>query len=150
MDEILDNTGISTKTGDLAPMIPVRLREVDSIAETVLTLLWQTAPSAEREEALNARVQLAINVNFLVNFILLGAKIAVVLLSSSVSLLASTVDSAMDFLSTLIIYGTSRVIASRTWKSQYHFPTGKKRMEPMGVVIFAVLSKSRRGLRTGA
>ncbi|ORY66963.1 hypothetical protein BCR35DRAFT_282805 [Leucosporidium creatinivorum] len=119
VDEILDNTGVTTKTGDLAPMVP-------------------TKPSAEREEAFNLKVQFAINVNFLVNFILLGAKIAVVLLSNSMSLVASTVDSAMDFLSTVIIYGTSRVIATKNWKSTYHYPTGKKRMEPMGVVVFSV------------
>lgn len=32
------------------------------------------------------------------------------------SLIASTVDSAMDFLSTLIVLGTSRYIEHRDWK----------------------------------
>lgn len=44
------------------------------------------------------------------NFLLLGAKIVIVLASNSMSLIASTVDSAMDFLSTLIIFGTARLV----------------------------------------
>lgn len=72
---------------------------------------------------------------------LLAAKVAVVLLSNSMSLIASTVDSLMDLLSTIIIYGTSRVIERRTWQSEYDFPTGKRRMEPMSVLIFSVISE---------
>ncbi|KAL8278319.1 hypothetical protein RQP46_009211 [Phenoliferia psychrophenolica] len=109
VDEILDNTRMAATTGELAPVVP-------------------TKPSADREEAFNLKVKFAINVNFLVNFLLLGAKIAIVLISSSMSLIASTVDSAMDFLSTLIIYGTSRIIDHK----------GKQRMEPMGIVVFSV------------
>lgn len=120
VDEILENTRVSTKTGDLAPVVP------------------QDKPSAAREEAQHSRVQLAINVNFFVNFLLLAAKIAVVVLSNSVSLVASTVDSAMDFLSTFIIFFTNRVIHHRTWKSAYHFPTGRRRMEANSIVIFSV------------
>lgn len=88
-------------------------------------------PSAAREEAHHVQVQLAININFFVNFLLLGLKVAVAILSNSVSLIASTVDSAMDFLSTLILFFTNRIIHHRTWKSAYHWPTGKRRMEPM-------------------
>lgn len=72
------------------------------------------------------------------NVVLLAGKIAVVLLSNSMSLVASTVDSAMDLLSTMIIFGTSRVIEHRSWKSQYEWPTGKRRLEPVGVVAFSV------------
>ncbi|GAA6042522.1 hypothetical protein JCM8097_004644 [Rhodosporidiobolus ruineniae] len=92
----------------------------------------------EREEDFRASVRWAINLNFIINIVLLAAKIAVVFLSHSMSLVASTVDSAMDFLSTLIIFGTSKYIEQRDWKSQYTWPTGKSRMEPLGVLIFSV------------
>ncbi|KAK4057955.1 hypothetical protein OIO90_001174 [Microbotryomycetes sp. JL221] len=123
VDEILDNTRVSAKTGNLTPHIP-------------------TNEQSEREEAFERKVNLAINVNFLVNILLLIAKIAIVVLSNSVSLVASTVDSAMDFLSTLIIFGTNKVIQHKSWRSTYLFPTGKKRMEPMGVAVFSVLMVS--------
>ncbi|KAM0746582.1 hypothetical protein T439DRAFT_360269 [Meredithblackwellia eburnea MCA 4105] len=120
VDEILDNTRALALTGELAPILP------------------QSKPSAEREEAHALKVKFAINVNFAVNFFLLGSKIMIVLLSSSMSLLASTVDSAMDFLSTVIIWGTSKIIEQKDWKSAYNWPTGKRKMEPMGVVVFSV------------
>ncbi|KAL7338955.1 putative cation diffusion facilitator [Rhodotorula toruloides] len=66
------------------------------------------------------------------------AAIAVVFLSHSMSLIASTVDSAIDLLSTVIIFGTSRYIEHRDWKSSYIYPTGKRKMEPLGVLIFSV------------
>lgn len=72
---------------------------------------------------------------------LLAGKVAVVLLSNSMSLIASTVDSAMDFLSTVIIFGTNRVIEHKSWKSDYAYPVGKRRMEPTGVLVFSVFSE---------
>lgn len=80
--------------------------------------------NADREEDFRASVRWAVNLNFVINILLLGAKIAVVLLSHSMSLVASTVDSAMDFLSTLIIFYTSKVIEHKDWKSQYSYPSG--------------------------
>ncbi|KAG0147901.1 hypothetical protein CROQUDRAFT_655472 [Cronartium quercuum f. sp. fusiforme G11] len=92
----------------------------------------------EKEEEEGKSVRFAINVNFLINFILLAGKIVVALLSNSISLIASLVDSAMDFLSTAIIWWTNRKIETKSWQSEWQYPTGKRRMEPMGVVIFSV------------
>lgn len=80
-------------------------------------------------------LQVYININFAVNVLLLGAKIAVVIISSSLSLLASAVDSFMDFLSTLIIFFTARASGQ---SDPYKYPLGKSRMEPIGVVVFSV------------
>lgn len=52
--------------------------------------------------------QIAINVNFGINVFLLLTKILVVVLSNSLSLLASAVDSTMDLVSVLIIFFTAR------------------------------------------
>lgn len=74
--------------------------------------------------------------NILVNILLLGSKGAAVLLSNSMSLLASFVDSALDFLSTLIIWGAD--FAAKREDRGTKYPTGKKRFEPLGVLIFSV------------
>lgn len=82
-------------------------------------------------------------VNILINIVLLGSKVAAVLLSNSISLLASAVDSALDFLSTLIIWGTSVAAAdSQSPNSKTRYPTGKKRFESLGVLIFRSVHSS--------
>lgn len=57
--------------------------------------------------------------------------------SSSISLVASLVDSALDLLSTFIILGTSWAIGIPTDRHKY--PAGKRRFEPLGVLIFSVV-----------
>lgn len=121
VDQILENTTILAKTGELAPSEPV-----------------MSADATDKRDTAAHKVKVAINVNFLVNILLLAGKILVVITSNSMSLIASAVDSFMDFMSTAIIWGTGRVIEKRDWQSQYRYPTGKKRMEPMSVVIFSV------------
>jgi divalent metal cation (Fe/Co/Zn/Cd) transporter len=55
-----------------------------------------------------------ISVNTIVNVLLVAAKAVAVLYSSSISLTASLVDSALDLLSTFIILGTSWAIGVKT------------------------------------
>lgn len=81
-------------------------------------------------------VQLAIYVNLAANTILLIGKIAVIVLSSSLSVLASLVDAALDFLSTAIVWTTARMIARQ---DQYMYPVGRRRLEPIGVLVFSVV-----------
>ncbi|KAF7300271.1 Cation diffusion facilitator [Mycena kentingensis (nom. inval.)] len=91
-----------------------------------------------REEKRERAEKIALNVNILVNILLLATKGVAVLLSSSVSLLASFVDSALDFLSTLIIWGASVASSRKDGSTKFLYPTGKKRFEPLGVLIFSV------------
>lgn len=81
-------------------------------------------------------VKIALWVNTVANFVLLIMKIVVVALSSSVSVLASLVDAALDFLCTTIIWITTYLIANN---DQYAYPVGRRRLEPVGVLIFAVI-----------
>ena len=75
-------------------------------------------------------------VNTAVNILLVAAKTIAVLQSSSVSLLASLVDSALDTLSTFIIIATSYAIGIKS--DRHLWPSGKRRFEPLGVLIFSV------------
>ncbi|WWC88337.1 uncharacterized protein L201_003247 [Kwoniella dendrophila CBS 6074] len=92
--------------------------------------------SLSREEKRERLARLALNVNTIVNILLVAAKVIAVLYSSSISLTASLVDSALDLLSTMIILGTSWAIGVKTDKHKY--PAGKRRFEPLGVLIFSV------------
>lgn len=81
-------------------------------------------------------VTIAIYVNFAANLFLLLGKIAVVLSVPSVSVLASLVDAALDFLSTIIVWTTTTLIARQ---DQYRYPVGRRRLEPVGVLVFSVI-----------
>ncbi len=69
-------------------------------------------------------VTLAIYVNFVANIVLLAGKVAVVITVPSVSVLASLVDAALDFLSTVIVWITTWLISRQ---DQYRYPVGRRR-----------------------
>ena len=96
-------------------------------------------PDLELEEETGSQsriVSIAIYVNLAANTVLLIMKIIVVALSSSVSVLASLVDAALDFLSTGIVWVTTRLISSN---DQYAYPIGRRRLEPIGVLVFSII-----------
>ena len=81
-------------------------------------------------------VTVAIYINLVANAILLAGKIAVIVLTSSLSVLASLVDAALDFLSTAIVWTTTKLISRQ---DQYRYPVGRRRLEPIGVLVFSVI-----------
>ncbi|KAI8624664.1 hypothetical protein F5Y19DRAFT_467645 [Xylariaceae sp. FL1651] len=81
-------------------------------------------------------VAIAIYVNFGANLLLLAGKIAIIIRVSSMSVLASLVDAVLDFLSTIIVWITT-VLISR--QDQYNYPVGRRRLEPLGVLVFSVI-----------
>lgn len=84
-------------------------------------------------------VFVAIMVNFLTNFILLIGKLVVFILTSSMSVVASLVDSILDFLSTFIIFIANKVSNTKSWNVQYAYPVGRSRLEPLGVLVFSII-----------
>lgn len=71
-------------------------------------------------------VTLAIWVNFIANGILLAGKLAVIVSVPSMSVLASLVDAVLDFLSTIIVWITTRLISS-SHHDQYSYPVGRRK-----------------------
>lgn len=63
---------------------------------------------SQDEESGSRIVTVAIYINLAANTVLLAGKIAVIVLTSSLSVLASLVDAALDFLSTAIVWTTTR------------------------------------------
>jgi hypothetical protein len=99
----------------------------------------QMPPDLEIEDEADSNspiVTRAIYINTAANLILLILKLVVVLMSSSVSVLASLVDAALDFLSTAIV-GVTTWMIMRT--DQYAYPIGRRRLEPVGVLVFSVI-----------
>ncbi|KAI2793439.1 hypothetical protein POX_a00018 [Penicillium oxalicum] len=89
--------------------------------------------SPEAEERL---VNLAIRINFAANVILLVAKIAIMALTSSMSVLAGLVDGILDFLSTVIIWTTTTLIRRQ---DRRRYPISRRRLEPLTVLVFSVI-----------
>jgi divalent metal cation (Fe/Co/Zn/Cd) transporter len=81
-------------------------------------------------------VTVAVYLNLVANALLLAAKIAVIVLTSSLSVLASLVDAALDFLSTAIVWTTTKLISHQ---DQYAYPIGRRRLEPVGVLVFSIV-----------
>ncbi|OTB08687.1 hypothetical protein M426DRAFT_316697 [Hypoxylon sp. CI-4A] len=96
-------------------------------------------PWLEDDDELDSGDQIvttAIYVNFAANLILLAGKIAVVISVSSMSVLASLVDAVLDFLSTVIVWTTTWLISRQ---DSYKYPIGRRRLEPLGVLVFSVI-----------
>ncbi|KAI8996988.1 cation efflux family-domain-containing protein [Pilobolus umbonatus] len=81
-------------------------------------------------------VHLAINVSFVFNVALFLTKLFLAIVTGSMAILASAFESFLDILSNGIIYFTIRVIRKRNF---YDYPVGKARMEPLGIIVFAVV-----------
>ncbi len=93
-------------------------------------------PEDDGVESGSRIVTIAIYINLVANAVLLAGKIAVIVLTSSLSVLASLVDAALDFLSTAIVWTTTKLIARQ---DQYTYPVGRRRLEPIGVLVFSVI-----------
>ncbi|KAF4303621.1 Cation efflux protein [Botryosphaeria dothidea] len=96
-------------------------------------------PMYEPEEETDSQsriVTIAIYVNLAANTVLLAMKIVVTILTSSLSVLASLVDAALDFLSTAIVWVTTYLISRQ---DRYSYPIGRAKLEPVGVLIFSVI-----------
>lgn len=81
----------------------------------------------------------AININVIANIFLLAGKVVAASYSGSLSLIASLVDSALDLLCTLIIWTSNRLVQWRLKSLQRHFPVGRKRLEPLGILVFSII-----------
>lgn len=81
-------------------------------------------------------VHLAINLSFLANIALFLTKLILAWYSGSMALLASAFESFLDIVSNAIIFFTVRIIRQ---KNYYSYPVGKSRMEPLGIIVFAVI-----------
>ncbi|XP_014503172.1 metal tolerance protein 10 isoform X2 [Vigna radiata var. radiata] len=78
--------------------------------------------------------RLAVNVSNAANLVLFAAKVYTSIESKSLAVIASTMDSLLDLLSGFILWFTAYAMRN---PNQYHYPIGKKRMQPVGIIVFA-------------
>jgi len=118
-----DGANGTTRKIKRTPRDIYRIRQDEADTETTPLLKKTTSkgdveqqampPDLELEEETGSQsriVTVAIYINLAANLVLLIMKIVVVALSSSVSVLASLVDAALDFLSTAIVWTTTRLM----------------------------------------
>jgi hypothetical protein len=78
-------------------------------------------------------------INVAANVLLLVAKVIALFFTPSLSLIASTTDSALDLLCTLIIWTSNTLVRWRLHSLQRKFPAGRRRLEPLGILVFSVV-----------
>ncbi|KAM0913821.1 hypothetical protein ACQ4PT_011912 [Festuca glaucescens] len=90
--------------------------------------------SKEEREKIARSETLAIRLSNIANMVLFAAKVYASLRSGSLAIIASTLDSLLDLLSGFILWFTA---FSMQTPNPYRYPIGKRRMQPLGILVFA-------------
>ncbi|XP_019425004.1 PREDICTED: metal tolerance protein 9-like [Lupinus angustifolius] len=123
--------------------------EVETMNETGL---FPGSLTKDEMKQLAKSERVAVLVSNACNLVLFGAKVFTSIESKSLAVIASTLDSLLDLLSGFILWFTSNAMKT---PNHYHYPIGKKRMQPVGIIVFAsvmatlglqVLIESGRGI----
>ena len=93
-----------------------------------------TATNTSSED--ESKVSIAVNMSMLCNAGLLIAKAVASYLSGSMSIISSLVDSAVDLVSGIVMWYTTHAIKCTNY---YEYPEGKTRLEPIGIIVLAVI-----------
>ncbi|KAK2637539.1 hypothetical protein Ddye_032331 [Dipteronia dyeriana] len=104
--------------------------EMDALAERGFV----PEMSKEEQESLVKSETLAIRISNVANMVLFVAKVYASVRSGSLAIIASTLDSLLDLLSGFILWFTA---FSMQTPNPYKYPIGKKRMQPLGILVFA-------------
>ncbi|KAK6933245.1 Cation efflux protein [Dillenia turbinata] len=104
--------------------------EMDAIAERGFV----PRMSKEEREKMARSETTAIRISNIANMILFAAKVYASVRSGSLAIIASTLDSLLDLLSGFILWFTA---FSMQTPNPYQYPIGKKRMQPLGILVFA-------------
>ncbi|KAI9156480.1 hypothetical protein LWI28_007386 [Acer negundo] len=104
--------------------------EMDALAERGFV----PGMSKEEQESLARSETLAIRISNIANMVLFAAKVYASVRSGSLAIIASTLDSLLDLLSGFILWFTA---FSMQTPNPYKYPIGKKRMQPLGILVFA-------------
>ncbi|XP_061976525.1 metal tolerance protein 10-like isoform X2 [Populus nigra] len=92
-------------------------------------------PTEDEMKQLAKSERLAIHISNVANLLLFAAKVYASMESKSLAVIASTLDSLLDLLSGFILWFTSH--AMKKPNHYHHYPIGKKRMQPVGIIVFA-------------
>nr|CDM80151.1 unnamed protein product [Triticum aestivum] len=93
-----------------------------------------SAPTEEELRQLAKGERLAINLSNVINLVLFVGKVVASFETRSMAVIASTLDSLLDLLSGFILWFTAHAMKK---PNKYSYPIGKRRMQPVGIVVFA-------------
>ena len=80
----------------------------------------------------------ATQLSMALNVVLFIAKLVATVLSGSLSVLSSVVDSALDLFTGVVLFLTERFMRPSR-RDHYTYPVGKRRMEPVAIVVCAAV-----------
>lgn len=110
---------------------------IQAVKGHITELLPEEEQQARQKAERTAKI--AINVNVLANIALVIAKLIASFSSGSLSLIASLVDSVLDLVCTLIVWTTNKLVQWRLSALQRKFPVGRRRLEPLGILVFSII-----------
>lgn len=95
-----------------------------------------TNPGEEAHEPKQRSAGFYAKLTFFTNVLLLIAKTVAAVISGSISIISSLVDSVVDLASGVVIWVTSTVMKR---KNPYVYPQGRSRLEPVAIVVLSVI-----------
>lgn len=90
----------------------------------------------EQIEILSAKVRFAVRASLVANVILSVASTYAAIISGSLAVLASLVDTLLDLISQVVLSVAEHCMRK---PSDEHYPAGRSRIEPVGVIIVSVI-----------
>uniref|UniRef100_K3WAI3 Cation efflux protein transmembrane domain-containing protein n=1 Tax=Globisporangium ultimum (strain ATCC 200006 / CBS 805.95 / DAOM BR144) TaxID=431595 RepID=K3WAI3_GLOUD len=128
------DTAESSDADDFAALIPREPARRSQVAHALLhkqnDLEAQQIPASASH-----RVQLAINASLVINVMLATAKLYAAISSGSLAVLSSLVDSILDLTSQVLFWYSDK----RMHTPSVRYPAGRRRLEPIAVIISATL-----------
>ena len=113
-----------------------KMEEIKAILEDVSTQDLEPATDLCAQVNKDHRVTIAVRMSLFCNAALLIAKAVASYLSGSMSIISSLVDSAVDLISGVVVWWTTRSIKG----ANYHeYPVGKTQLEPISIIVLAVI-----------
>jgi hypothetical protein len=104
------------------------LKEIDELLRNEGNMAEHNAPEKH--------VSLAINLSNASNIILLAAKIPLCVITGSLAIITSVLDSILDLFVGLLLWVARKAVKN---ENKYKYPIGKARMQPLGIVVFAAI-----------
>ena len=107
---------------------------IESLAEAELMQEGKNPKEKKDSNELGSSAHYLVRLSLWVNILLLCMKAPVAVLSGSLAIITSALDSLLDITSGTILYITNRAMNR---PNKYKYPVGKARMEPLGIIVFS-------------
>ncbi|GJX56969.1 metal tolerance protein 9-like protein [Tanacetum coccineum] len=139
VDIVLPEDMLLNKAHNIGEMLQEKLEQLPEVERAFVHIDFEFSHRPEHKakdemDKLAKNERMAINISNLANLVLFIAKVYASIESRSLAVIASTLDSLLDLLSGFILWFTSHAMRN---PNQYHYPIGKKRMQPVGIIVFA-------------